>query len=81
MVPSEVLAKLPAAVAAQSGFRGAGSGPLNPLLGKVAKCYGIRKRGRNYSDQEWNRILDCLDRDYPGWRGYRVPETEGSRHV
>lgn len=24
-----------------------------------------------------NRVIDALDRDYPGWRGYRVEQTEG----
>lgn len=25
--------------------------------------------------------IDTLDREYPGWRGYAVPETEGVRDV
>lgn len=30
-----------------------------------------------------NRVIDLLDANYPGWRGWSVPETEGkaANHV
>jgi hypothetical protein len=49
----------------------------------VAYAEAARELGMPYgagfmSVDSHNRLIDRLDREYPGWRGYSVSETEGS---
>jgi hypothetical protein len=52
----------------------------NAALEEAAEALGVVKRQGVYDyDQNGcrNRVIDLLDANYPGWRGWSVPETEG----
>jgi len=79
MLSTELLERL------RTGDRPSVKGVDFEALLEAAKCYGhASKELRGFGDDALNireKTIDALDRDYPGWRGYPVPETEGKCHA
>lgn len=53
----------------------------NEALLDAAKALGVVPQNVDrLGSSAHNVTIDALDRNYPGWRGYDVPETESGKY-